>query len=69
MNYVEETVPPGEDSEEEYEYECDRVVDVCHMGPSQAPTIVRITPVDNASYRTKVPWTRPSSQKSTIEKS
>ena len=66
VNYVEEDVPPEEDSAEEYEYDCDRVLDVRHIGPSQAPTIVRITPVEDAEYRTKVPWTTDSGVRKTL---
>ena len=66
MNYVEETVPSDNDSEGDWEYDCDRVIDVCNMGTSQAPTTVRITPTQDASYRTKVPWTTDSGVRKTL---
>ena len=55
VNYVEETVPTDEDSEGDFEYDCDRVLDVLSVGVNQSPTTVRIKPIQDADYLTKVP--------------
>ena len=54
MNCFEEEVDSKEDSEGDWEYNCDRL-DVNKIGPSQAPTIVKITLTSDTKYRTKVP--------------
>ena len=66
VNYVEETVPSDEDSEADWEYDCDRVLEVRKVGSAQAPTNVWITPLEDAPYRTKVPWTTDSGVRKTL---
>ena len=39
VNYVEETVPSDEDSEADWEYDCDRVLEVRKVGSAQAPSL------------------------------
>ena len=62
VSYLEEDAD-SEDSE--YEYEAKRI-DVNKLGPSQAPTIVKLTPTDDAKYPTKVPWTTDSGDIKTL---
>ena len=66
VNYVEETVPTDEDSEGDFEYDCDRVLDVLSVGVNQSPTTVRIKPIQDADYLTKVPWTTDSGVRKTL---
>ena len=66
VNYVKETVPTDEDSEGDFEYDCDRVLDVLSVGVNQSPTTVRIKPIQDADYLTKVPWTTDSGVRKTL---
>ena len=67
MNYVEEDVPSDEDCEQDYEYDCDRVLEVNRLGQNQNPTTVRIRPLqEDANYLTKVPWTTDSGVRKTL---
>ena len=66
VNYVEETVATDDDSEEDFEYACDRVLDVNKVGSNETPTTVRIQPTRDADYRTKVPWTTDSGVRKTL---
>ena len=59
-------MPTDEDSAEDYEYDCDRMVEVNRLGRSQNPTTVRIRPLQDANYLTKVPWTTDSGVRKTL---
>ena len=57
VNYV-EFDDESEAEEDRYDYDFRRVIyKVSRLGDAQDSAHIQITPTENASYRTKVPWT------------
>ena len=68
VRYVEEQEEEDDDNvvEEDFDIDFARVVTVGHMGAKEDKVSVGLTPTNNATYRTKVPWTPDSGAPKTL---
>ena len=62
LNYIEEDFPDdGVDySKEDFEFNMGRIEGLNKLGSQADPTFVRVTPTQDAQFRTRVPWTTDS---------